>query len=85
MVAKKKSVAIKNKSVQQQMWRLQNKLDTPRMPLEDKRAIEAKLQEAKKSIKYDGPTSREEERYKKEKRNLKLFMNFLELLKLHLN
>lgn len=60
----------KKKSAQQQVWRIQNKLETPRLSLEKKRELESKLQAAKRDAGYKGPTKREEERLDKEKRSL---------------
>jgi hypothetical protein len=67
---KAKAPAVKKKSAQQQIWRIQNKLDKPRLSLQEKRELEKKLQSAKKLAGYKGPTKREETRLDKEKRSL---------------
>lgn len=61
---------IKRKSAQQQLWRLQKKIEQPRIPLERKRELESKIEDVKNFLGYEGLTKREETRYKKEKRSL---------------
>jgi hypothetical protein len=70
-ISKKQQEALRvKKSAQQQVWRIQNKLDEPRISLDRKQDLESKLKEAKKRAGYSEPTKREIDRYSKEKRSI---------------
>ncbi len=70
-LTKAQAVAAKTKkSAQQQVWRVQNKLDQKRLDVDQKRSLEKSLQAAKKKAGYTGPTKREEKRLSKEKRSI---------------